>query len=222
MIRSLAIQRINQEIGFRSSGNSLEPFIILMLQEAQRDLEKGKTLPRFLILEDQTLVLPAGSHSVALPTGFLRDVDDVGIRYFSQPGNRPRFLKRVYYNDGIEASAFTTESDPLAPDQPKAPKFYAIRNNTIDFIATVTTSWTFTWDYYKADAILSSEIENLWLANAADWLIGEAGIRLARSLRDQTAQASFDTMRTQGRSAVFAELLARELSSGPLVLGGSN
>jgi hypothetical protein len=36
------------------------------------------------------------------------------------------------------------------------------------------------WDYYKADAILLTDIENGWLREALDWLIGEAGYRMPK------------------------------------------
>lgn len=220
MTRTEAVARINDAIGFRATGNPLETKIILRLQEAQRDLEKGKTLPRFLLVEDQTLVLPAGEHAVALPTGFLRDVDDVGVRYYEPNTVRAHFLKRAYFRDAVNVTSFLTGGETL-PDQPRAPRNYVIRRTTIDFVTVVTQDFTFVWDYYKADAVLTANIENLWLANAPEWLIGEAGLRIARNLGNQQAAADFDAMRTQGRAATFGETLASELSSGPLQMGGN-
>lgn len=222
MTRTEAVQRINDGIGFRAAGNALEPTIIRRLQEAQRDLEKGKTLPRFLILEDQTLSLLAGTHAVALPVGFLRDVDDVGIRFYNPVNSsKARFLKRVYLKDGIQASSFVSEMDPSEPIQRRAPQFYAIRKTTIDFISVVSTDFTLIWDYYKAADLLTTDVENAWLKYAPEWLIGEAGLRLARSLGNQQALAEFDAVRTAGRAAIFGEDLAAELSSGPLEMGGN-
>lgn len=222
MLRDAAVQRINRAIGFRASGNPLETTIIDTLQEAQRDLEKGKTLPKFLIQEDQTLTLVAGQHSVALPTGFLRDVDETRIRYYETTNSvRPRFLKRTYMDDAILASSFRSETDPETPARNRAPSVYVIRRATIDFITVANQNYTLFWDYYKADQVLSSNIENLWLANASEWLIGEAGARLAADLGNQQAAASFEAMRTKGRAAVFGEILASELSSGPLQMGGN-
>jgi hypothetical protein len=221
MNRSDAVRRVNDAIGFRPDGNALEAKIILRFQEAQRDLEKGKTLPKFLVQEDQTLLLPAGAHTVALPAGFLRDVDETGIRFYSQPGSRPFFLRRVYYKDGIQASAFVSEFDPTTTLSGRAPKFYAIRLTTIDFISPVTRDTTLVWDYYKAAALLTTDIENEWLKNAPEWLIGEAGLRMARSLGNAQALQEFDALRTAGRAAIFGEDLASELSSGPLAMGAN-
>ena len=222
MTRTEAVQRINDAIGFRSLGNPLEATIIRRLQEAQRDLEKGKTLPRFLIQEDQPLVLNTGEHTTPLPAGFLRDVDETGIRFYIAPNStRVRFLKRVYYKDGIQASAFVSEHDPSEPIQRRAPQFYVIRKTAIDFITVANTTYNFLWDYYKAADLLTTDIENAWLRFAPEWLIGEAGLRLARSLGNQQAQTEFDAVRTAGRAASFGEDLADELSSGPLQMGGN-
>ena len=81
--RSEAVRRINDGLGFRPDGHSLEPKIILRLQEAQRDLELGKTLPRFLIREDQTVVLLAGAHTALLPSDFIREDDDNRLHFFN-------------------------------------------------------------------------------------------------------------------------------------------
>lgn len=221
MTRTEAIQRINDGIGFRPTGNPLEPTIIKRLQEAQRDLEHGKTLPKFLVQEDQPLVLLPDTHTIALPTGFLRDVDETGIRFYTPGKQTPRFLKRVYYKDGIQASAFVSEHDPSEPIQRRAPQFYVIRRTNIDFITVANVTYNLVWDYYKAATVLNTDDENEWLKYAPEWLIGEAGLRLARSLGNQQAQTEFEAVRTAGRASVFADDITNELSSGPLAMGGN-
>lgn len=216
MTRDQAVQRINQGIGFRPAGNPLESTIVLMLQEAQRDLEHGKTLPRFLLMENQVLVLLNGTRSIAFPTGFLRDSDETRIRITMKNGvglQKPVFLSRRYLIDAFQAyrDLFILE----------APKVYIIRQSTVLFPNNADADYSLTLDYYKADDILSSNIENKWLANAPEWLIGEAGYRLAMDLRDADAVAKFDRMRQQGRAASFGDDLARELSSQPLEMGAN-
>ena len=60
MLRSVAIQRVSDGLGFRTG---LDQLIILQLQEAQRDLEKGKTLPLFLLQENQNAQSCGGAKS---------------------------------------------------------------------------------------------------------------------------------------------------------------
>ena len=209
--RSEAVIRINDGLGFRPSGHSLEPKIILRLQEAQRDLEKGKTLPRFLLQEDQTLVLLAGTHSNPLPVGFLREDDDNRLHFFNPSSDIAQYLKPKRYNDAVVAN--------LREQGPIGPSIYVIRNQTIDFITLANVNYTLTWNYYKADALLNIDIENAWLREASEWLIGEAGYRMAKDMRDSDGVQLFDGLRTQGRAAVFGDILADEDAAGPLIMG---
>lgn len=207
--RTQAVERIAVGLGFRSG---LDSHIILRLQEAQRDLEKGKTLPRFLIQQDAVLSLTAGLHELALPTGFLRVVDDQRPHFTSDVSDTPVFLTRKYYDDALVAQIRTD-------DEAVAPSVYVLRNATIDFITTADTAYSITWSYYKAAATLDADVENAWLANAPEWLIGEAGGRMAMDLRDKSAVEIFANLERRGRAAIFGEELAQELADGPLVMG---
>jgi hypothetical protein len=219
--RTAAVQKINQGIGYRPSGNPLEGTIVEKLQEAQRDLEKGKTLPKFLLQEDQILTLIAGDHSVAKPEGFLREDDEVPLHFYAPNTTRPTFLERRFYKDAVMANLHGTSASTI-PDEPAAPKVFVVRQATIDFITTADITYTLRWNYYKAAALLDSDIENAWLANAPEWLWGEAGYRLAMDL-DPTAAwvAKFDKIRMMGRAAAFGEDVTGELASGPLQMGAN-
>lgn len=221
MIGSLAVARINQGIGFRASGNALEANILLMLQEAQRDLEKGKTLPRFLLQEEQPVSLASGAHTATLPTGFLRESDENPLHFFPTGASRPRYLKRNFYRDAAVATSLIQENDPDEDAQAGAPWQYVIRKSTIDFITNADQAYTLYWDYYKAADLITLNSENVWLANAAEWLIGEAGWRLAMDLGNADATVKFDQMRKAGNRAVIGEEIAAELSSGPLQMGAN-
>lgn len=214
MLRSVAVTRINDGLGFRPTGHSLEPKIVLRLQEAQRDLESGKTLPRFLIQENQPLVLPAGAHEVALPEGFIRENDDNRLHFTIAPSDRPNYLQSKKYNDASIAN--------LRDRGAVRPSIYVIRKATIDFITISSTNFTMYWDYYKAGALLTTDIENEWLAGAPEWLIGEAGYRIAKDMRDANGVQLFDDLRTQGRAACFGDIIADEDAAGPIVMGIGN
>lgn len=218
MNRTAAVRRINDGIGFRPDGHSLEPTIILRLQEAQRDLEHGKTLPRFLIREDQTLTLLAGAHIATLPTDFIREDDDNRLHYVSPGSHLFRYLTPARYTDAV-IRVMTLQR----PDQPNintlAPSVYVIRKTDIDFISLADQDYTLTWNYYGSGAILTTDIENEWLAEVPEWLIGEAGIRVARDLRDQDALQLFSEMAQKARAAVFSDIIADEDAMGPVVMG---
>lgn len=210
MFRDVAVTRIQDGLGFATRQTEK---IILRLQEAQRDLEKGKTLPKFLLRESQALVLASGTNSVALPAGFLRIDDDNPPYFFASATSSPTFVSmKRNYREALEANY---------SDSPSGPQVAVIRNSVIDFIVTADQTYNMVWGYYKAADLLTTNIENVWLANASEWLIGEAGSRIARDVRDEKAQVIFDWMATKGRAAVFGEIVASEESSGALIMGAN-
>jgi hypothetical protein len=209
-------------------GNSLEATIILTLQEAQRDLERGKTLPKFLLQENQTLTLLAGQHTITYPSGFIRENDETRIRFFPPTSSVPRFLVRKMYIDAVQANIFSA-TDPDTTVEPVAPSVYVMRRSSIDFITVADQNYTLYWDYYKAADPLTSNIENAWLVSdpttprlgAPEWLIGEAGLRIARDLGNANAISIFSEMRQAGRAACFGEVIAEEDASGPVQMGAN-
>jgi hypothetical protein len=219
--RDTAVQRINDALGFRPVGHSLTDKIVLRLQEAQRDLEHGKTLPKFLLLEDQTLVLPAGEHQIVLPDRFLR-IDDDNLPHYSPNDIEvrwPTYLRQMAYSDAVKwngASSGTTNFDPSLPG------VFVLRSTTIDFIAIAPRDLTLLWSYYRSSMTLETNVTNHWLTFAPEWLIGEAGYRIAFDTRDKDAMALFDDMRQRARSATFADTLLEEQSGGPFVIGALN
>jgi hypothetical protein len=180
------------------------------MQDAQRDLESGKTLPPFLIQQDATLLLTAGEHTVAIPEGFIREVDDELPHYVVNERIVPQFLQRKRYQDAVVANMRAERAGP---------KIYVVRRGVLDFINVADRSYTLIWSYYKKAVVLDSNVENVWLRDAAEWLIGESGWRIAQDLRDQAAAQIFDGIRTRGRAAVFGEIVAAEESAGPVAMG---
>lgn len=221
MDRDTAVLRINRGLGFLRPNHTQTNDIIQCLQEAQRDAEKGKTLPRFLLLEDQPIVLPVGEHEVALPSDFLRSDDSNPLYYVAVDSHLPHYLSQYrYYREAVLAV-----TSHQRPDQPAmttdAPSVYVIRQSTIDFITFADMTYNLTWNYYRRDATLESNIENLWLANASEWLIGEAGMRMAADKRDAGAVQLFTRMMQEGRKAVYADDLAFEDAAGPTAMGAN-
>lgn len=216
MLGSAAVTRINDALGFRPPGHSLEGTILLRLQEAQDELEGGKTLPKFLLQEDQTITLAAGAHTAPLPVGFLRESDDARIRiYEAGVSAAPRFLSRKIFIDATKAQV------DITPGETSSPQVYVVRKSTLDFIVPADRNYTLYWDYFKAAAVVTSDSENEWLASKWGrwWLIGEAGIRIASDLRDVNAAEIFNSMASKARASLFGETIAAEEASGPFMMG---
>lgn len=217
MTRTEAVSRISDVLGFLGAGNAYETKIIERLRDAQRDLEKGKTLPRFLLQEDASLTLLSGTSTITLPAGFLRDDDSLPIHYYASGSDKPIFLGRKPFINEVMVAYLISESVGVV-----GPKVYTIRKSVVDFVTTSDAEYALFWNYYKAADELSTDIENAWLANGADWLIGEAGLRIAQPLRDKEAMEIFTELRQKGRAAVFGDDLALEYAGGPLQMGANN
>lgn len=198
MNRSAAVARIHRGLGFR---NDQEANIIACLQESQRKLEMGRTLPWFLRVEDATLTLTAGNSVVALPTDFLRPIDDEPMRYSVTGDTRLRYIERKELNQALQTFGSTDA---------RGPEVYALRSNSFFFMPLPDVNYTVTYSYFKRADPLTTDIENAWLANAPEVLIGDAGLTLSYDLRDQDAVKIFTTMRDEAGGALFREIVARE------------
>lgn len=219
MTRDAAVLRILQGLSFRS-GTALNDAIVGALKEAQRDLERGKTLPRFLLLEDQTLTLLSGASTAAKPANYHRSYDDDPLHYTPSGTTKPFFLQE---KRGLRDARIANIKNP---NTPVGPKVYVVRGSVLDFITIAQQTYTLTWSYYKWGTLLSAgTTENEWLnelSGAPEWIIGEAGIRIAADLNDQVAVMKFTNMRELARRASLGDDVANEDAGGPLLLGANN
>lgn len=196
-----AITRVSDGLGFRAGLNAK---IILRFQEAQRDLERGKSLPWFLVKEDQTLTIPPNSNSAPLPADFLRFYEEEAPRYLGPDG--------VTYFVGVQRKPFDAALFSYSQRTAGAPRVFAVRSNSLYFMPGADANGlTLLWSYYgRGTQLVSENDENVWLDNAPDLLIGEAGMRLAADLRDIDAVAVFKNIRDSARDALMREIVARE------------
>lgn len=218
MLGSEAVTRIKEGLGFLS-GSHHDNRIISRLNEAMWHLEHGKSLPKFLLQQDETISLLEGEYAVTLPTGFIRINDDEKPHYLPENSTIPVFLARRYYTDAQLAYA-RYESGQVDVTS-RAPEVYVIRKSTIDFVTPANDDYTLTWSYYKGGDAVTSGSENVWLANSPYWLIGEAGYRMAKDVRDGDAIQIFDDMRKTAQSAQLSEQAAEELADGPIEMGAN-
>jgi hypothetical protein len=241
--RDNAVARIQMHLGFRTDKVTE---IQNALQDVQDTLERGSTLPYWLVVEDGTFTITpsmppsALPREYALPTGFLQDIDeqDGTLRYQkSQPGPQI-FLEKldykvaerrfygqttVNYDQGVVI--VPSEDTQFSPGTPVA---YVIRENTIRIYPGPDVTYNLLWSYYKSDAALNgSNVENGWLKNVPYLLIGHAGLLMAMAMRDADAIAVFKDMlegtpgtdRKGAISDYLALLVEREISGRNYAMG---
>jgi hypothetical protein len=183
------------------------------MQEEQRDLERGKTLPDFLLVENSPIALTAGVGLWPLPTNFLRRSNQL-IRYYIGPTG-------LVLGTTIPWREFDAAFDTFESADPAPPVVAVLQFANILFVPTPQEDTSLIWTYYRKADVLTADIENLWLQYAPELIIGGAGLRIAKDKRDANAIALFGDMYKQARSTWFAETITQETEDGPMCLGSN-
>ncbi len=212
MFRDIARARIQQTLGFRSDK---ETEIVAALQDAQVMLERGATLPWFLLSEVASISTSDGEERVAIPTDFLREWEDDPLWYFKAGtgGDADTWTELAKDDLALLRSRYSGEGTPVA---------YALDVRYFRIFPTPDDTYTLKMMYFKKDAILTTNIENQWLEFFPYLVIGEAGILLSAGLRDANALAVFQKWADEGRERMFVENEARMHASHSYVMGGQN
>lgn len=225
-----AVAQVQQGLGFRSD-RATE--IISALNFAMNEREQpGKTLPWFMVAEDQTVTALATNQAISLPAGFVKEREsrDGNLRYRSATaGSRTFFLQkgdiqsldRYFFGDwqnNWDTNAQST-ANALTPGMPRA---YALRGATIKVYPVPDVDYGLTWDFYKnSDPItLATSATHPWLLNSPWVLVSDAGLKLAADIQNQAAMTKFATMALMASQTLMGSIVERELAGRPLRMGG--
>jgi hypothetical protein len=220
MMRSEAITIIKRGLGFRQTQDLA---IIAALKQVQRDLESGSTLPNWLLTFDAPIAITAGTAVVVPPTGFLRVHEDYPMYYLSSTGAKvfiPKKQAVEAYQAYVASGSEDDSVDTLTSSYPQV--FVQDSKIQFTFVPTPAVSFTAYLTYYKAAQTLDTEIENAWLANAANYVVGLTGIQVAGDLRDKGAMDKFSMMAKMGGKAFLGDVIEDELAGRPLIMGRNN
>jgi hypothetical protein len=212
MTRDEAVAFIKFGLGNRT-GTELDNAIVARLQQAQRLLEQGRSLPYFLKVEDAAFAVPQGNADVPFPVGFLREVQHETFHYPTQDGTAWTYLGKVDPETGNKAMGFRT-------DVVGRPGSYAIMKTAFRFFPKRDRDYSLTFSYYKRGTALDTNVaDNAWLVNGPDILIGRAGSLIAEVIAHDRAKAAFDAQFLAGWNSAFAEGIMREEENMPTVMG---
>ena len=220
MLRSVAVADIKRGVGFRPTQDTT---IIAKLQEAQRQLELGGTLPDFLLSFDNEITVTADDPEITLPTRFLRMHDDYEM-YYLNDYDKKVFIPRRRYDEAYAAyvgSGEATDAGDVTENLTEGrPQVWVQRNKTTGIlIPTPTVSFTMYLTCYVGAEVLETDIENAWLANQPDILIGLAGSWVAGILRDKDALSVFTQRYTMAQRRLIGDKVEDELGGRALVMG---
>lgn len=214
MTRDEAVIEVRRILGFR--GTDQNDNIVLAMRQAQRLLEMGRSLPWFLIEEDTTLTGTADVAYVALPTGFLREVDDEPW-YFSMSGEDDVVKMKKMPWDWVQDAGRNPEDGEV---EEGLAYYYALRKTRIYVRPVPTAAWTMVGSYYKAADTLDTASSNAWLTYAPELIYGSAALSMAQDLRDEKAEKKAREVVAIASASVLADTIQRELGNREIIMGG--
>ena len=212
MTRDQARARIQQTLGFRGD-KATE--IETALQDAQVILERGAELPWFLLTEVASISTVIDEERVALPDGFLREWEDDPLWFFvaGTGGDADSWTELAKDDNAFLRAKYPGAGKPIAYSQDE---LYWRIFPTPDEVFTLKNI------HFKADTVLTTNVENDWLKYFPYLMIGEAGQLIATALRDKDATAIFKEWTLEGRGRMIVENEARMHSSRRYVMGGND
>lgn len=186
MTRDEAVAIIKRGLGFLDS-TLHDDNIVAALQQAQALREGGRSLPWFLLQEDETFSLVVGQRAYSLPTGFLKeDIDFNVVSVVTSEGSYP--IDPIAYDEAFRLYDLTLEASP---------EVYSIRNDSFNVFPLPDVAHSIQWSYYKGADLLDTNIENAWLLHAPYVLIADAGLKMAKDLRDLEGAEIYRDEKTQ-------------------------
>lgn len=178
----------------RQQDSTIDGRILSELVAAQESLENGLTLPWFLLTQASYEV--SGVHdSFGLSNypGFIRIAeDDFGFRVEDLTRTDEtlvKLTKQDTYEQLLRYSAGTADETTL-------PEAYCVLGNTIHIRKKQIVTRKYYLSYFKEDSTIpAAGNSTLWTQNVPELLQAEAGMHVARYLRDPEAFAIFSELR---------------------------
>lgn len=179
MIKSKIMDLIKMRLGNRTD-TDIDTRINAELDAAQYELERfGIFTPWFLLSEEATSTTAAAESRVPIPTDMLQEYEEGALFYNGLPlaKHDQDYLADLYY-----------QADPGPPVA------YALSGEYFVLYPTPDAAYELTMKYYQTDTVPSDVAmgaENLWMKNAADWLLAKTGYNVARFIKDAEAITLF-------------------------------
>ena len=202
MLRDAAVAILQKRLGNRTD---LADDIVTEMQLQQLELEQAEVLPWFLMTTDATLTTEVGApDQLVIPSDFLREVEEDALEWYNVD-TWTQLDKDDY--DRIKRADLTDFT---------APSYYAILGPSLFFRPSPTEQITLRWTYYAKAALLTSNIENVWLEHAPGVLINATGHEMAKYLQNPKLEALFAKSLARSVNAMWTQDEQRKLSNQDL------
>lgn len=212
MTRDEVVAQVKEGLGFR---RDLDATIVRRLEESQRELETGRTLPSFIINKDDAVNILLGVNQYDLAFEFIREVNDIGKQWpiRSMKGDISH-VRKIDYDDAMAFYGDAGEGCPAV---------YAIRARVLRFFPIPDADYEYRWSFYQKQVALDgsdvSDEDNAWLRFAPHLLIGMTGKKVAKTLRDQAAITLFAEQEFTWNRSIFGETIAEEEANQTYTMG---
>ena len=182
----------------------------------QETLEQSATLPWFLISEELSAVTPSDGveRRVAVPAGFLREVDEGALVIIDSDGDSHVLEKYDY--DACIAKYGRDETSTL-------PEAYALVGDYFHLFPIPTVELTlYIHCYQEDDAPADNSTENQWLKYASDLLMAKTGKVVAgRHLRNTELETLFTADIPPAENRLYVNNVARAEANRDRQMGES-
>ncbi len=202
MIRDTAVDLLMGRLGKRNSTITQQDIINEMVYVQETVLEGDATLMWFLLTESAQTTTTADEERVPLPSDFLMEWEEGAVYITTDAGDIVEMRKDDWdrIKDRITGSG--------------QPEYYAIGGDYFFLRKIPDKAYTITMRYYAQQASLAGtygetgggNIENTWLKHAADWLMAETGIIIARQyLQSKEMLELFVGQRQEAKARLIAK-----------------
>jgi len=175
MTRDEARTLVAARLGFRTDLNDTID-LELQLVQAEELEDDNEFKPWFLFTDytDATFVTTSGQDYVQLPSNFLLQIEDTFL-YFQEP----EATGAEFPWSPVRANLL---AEIMAQDEVGGvPGFVTVQGDRLYIRPTPQEADTLHLFYDRDDAVLSSNVTNLWLTHAIEWLVPATACEIPRS-----------------------------------------
>lgn len=202
MLRDAAVDLIMKRLGSRTDLSLRNDIINEMVYVQENVLEGGPFYPFFLVSEISNADTTPTDERVQLPADFLHEWEDGALYYFDPDATTNSWIALIRDDWDVIKATYTSNTPGLMTH-------YDIVGNYFLLTPTPDAAYTLKFRYYAAAESLAgvygdaANVENVWLAKASDWLMGEVGAIIASQyLVSQKLQQMFVAQAVRGQKRV--------------------
>lgn len=154
-------------LGNRTEAALRANVLLEMIQFQAITMEKGPYLPFFLLVNEEPLTVTADVRAVALPSDFLRELEEDSL-FILDDNSVPQPMVKGSYDELAAHHGLDADST--------LPLDYCIRGTDILLFPKSSVARTLQLSYFASDAVpADTTTENLWLKYASDLLLAGTG-----------------------------------------------